>query len=290
MPEQAGYASQQAQAQVPPQQPLPPQGQIPPQGQGQPQHSGPQKPLSSLAGTGLVFAIIAIVLSWVPLINNLAFMLGIVGLILAVFALHATGKKGKKRGHGMALTTLIVSILSLVLVLGTQSIYSSAIDKAVSDTSTSSSASSPTKKDSSKANKQETKKNTNAVQDMEGDVGGKNYHVKIDSLVKSVNDVEGKPTVLLTYELTNNKNENSVPAETTPQVFQNGHQLNTAVYFDPVPEGYDANSYLSAIQPGATGTVTLGYVLEDESNPVTVEISGDYGLSHQKVTHEFAIQ
>ncbi|MCG4567201.1 MULTISPECIES: DUF5067 domain-containing protein [Bifidobacterium] len=125
---------------------------------------------------------------------------------------------------------------------------------------------------------------------MEGDVGGKNYHVKIDSLVKSVNDVEGKPTVLLTYELTNNKNENSVPAETTPQVFQNGHQLDTAVYFDPVPEGYDANSYLSAIQPGATGTVTLGYVLEDESNPVTVEISGDYGLSHQKVTHEFAIQ
>lgn len=98
MPEQAGYASQQAQAQVPPQQPLPPQGQIPPQGQGQPQHSGPQKPLSSLAVTGLVFAIIAIVLSWVPLINNLAFMLGIVGLILAVFALHATGRKARSVG------------------------------------------------------------------------------------------------------------------------------------------------------------------------------------------------
>lgn len=50
------------------------------------------------------------------------------------------------------------------------------------------------------------------------------------------------------------------------------------------------NSSTNALQPGATGTVTLGYVLEDETNPVTVEVSGTLDMSGQKVTHEFALQ
>lgn len=40
----------------------------------------------------------------------------------------------------------------------------------------------------------------------------------------------------------------------------------------------------------ATGTITLGYVLEDETSPVTVEASGTFDMSGQKVTHEFALQ
>lgn len=93
----------------------------------------------------------------------------------------------------------------------------------------------------------------------------------------------------LTYELTNNKTENSNPIDLNLQVFQNGHQLQTAVYTQ-TPDGYDVNSYTSALQPGTTGTVTLGYVLEDENNPVTVEVSGTVDASGQKVTHEFTLQ
>lgn len=286
-PAQAGNVPQQAPTPQPSpaQPPVPPQGQPVPQ-QGQPQNPAQKKPLSSLAVAGLVLAIIAIVLSWVPLINNLAFIIGIIGAVIAAFALHATGKKGKKRGHGMAISALIVSLLSLVLVVGTQNVYSSAIDKAVSDTSASSSSSS---KKSSENAKKTPKKAENTVQDMEGDIDGSDYHIKLDSLVKSGNDYEGKPTVMLTYELTNNKDENSNFMDTNVVAFQNGHQLQTATYLDN-PEGYDPMSTSRELQPGATGTATEGFVLEDEVNPVTVEATGTVDFSHQKVSHEFAIQ
>ena len=56
------------------------------------------------------------------------------------------------------------------------------------------------------------------------------------------------------------------------------------------PEGYDANSYMAEVQPGATSTVTLGYVLQDDS-PVTVDVSALLSMDQDtKVTHTFALQ
>ena len=81
--------------------------------------------------------------------------------------------------------------------------------------------------------------------------------MKIVSAVKSVNDYNGKPTALVTYEWTNNTSKNNSFATLAhPNVFQNGTELETAVYFDQ-PEGYDANSYLAQTQPGTAATVTL---------------------------------
>ena len=152
-------------------------------------------------------------------------------------------------------------------------------------------SSAPSKATSSQtaAPKKTKPKAESKVKDMEGDVDNSQYHVKLDSVVKATPDYEGKPTAVLTYELTNNKTENSNPIDLNLQVFQNGHQLQTAVYTQ-TPDGYDVNSYTSALQPGTTGTVTLGYVLEDENNPVTVEVSGTVDASGQKVTHEFTLQ
>ena len=76
-----------------------------------------------------------------------------------------------------------------------------------------------------------------------------NYTVKIVSAVKSNPDYEGKPTVLVTYEVTNNKNKNSNFMEIHTEVFQNGKSLNNAIYMDN-PEGYDPNSVMTTLQPG----------------------------------------
>ena len=78
--------------------------------------------------------------------------------------------------------------------------------------------------------------------------------------------------MLVTLEWTNTTDSNaSFASVLQTSVFQNGHGLETAVYVD-APEGYDANSYLAELQPNATGTVSLGYVLED-SSPVEVQVS-----------------
>ncbi len=82
---------------------------------------------SVLAIVGLVLAIIALLVSFVPIVNNGAFVLGLVGAVFAIVGIAQTGK-GKRRGRGTAVAGLIVAILALVIVLVTQSMYSAAID------------------------------------------------------------------------------------------------------------------------------------------------------------------
>ena len=72
-------------------------------------------------------------------------------------------------------------------------------------------------------------------------------------------------------------------------MFQIGSELETAVYFDQT-EGYDANSYLAQAQPGTAATVTLGYVLQDDS-PITVDVTAFLSTDQDtKVTHTFTLQ
>lgn len=82
---------------------------------------------SVIAIVGLVLAIIALLVSFVPIVNNGAFVLGLVGAVFAIVGIVQTGK-GKRRGRGTAVAGLIVAILALVIVLVTQSMYSAAID------------------------------------------------------------------------------------------------------------------------------------------------------------------
>lgn len=91
-----------------------------------------QEPLarSGMAVAGLVLGIIALATSFLPIVNNLSFILALVGLVLAVVGMVAT-VRGKKRGKGMAITSVVLNALALVIVLATQSMYSEAIDEAM---------------------------------------------------------------------------------------------------------------------------------------------------------------
>ena len=232
--------------------------------QPQPQPPQPQHLHTTICGiAAVVFGALGLVLSFIPIVNNIAAILGFIGVILAI-----------------------------VITLAMQSAASKAIDDSIKeskgiDTSQSSSSKSAGKSsDASKSKASEQK--AQGEQDLEGDIEG--AHVKIVSAVKSVNDYNGKPTALVTYEWTNNTSKNNSFATLAhPNVFQNGTELETAVYFDQ-PEGYDANSYLAQTQPGTAATVTLGYVLQDDS-PITVDVTAFLSTDQDtKVTHTFTLQ
>lgn len=95
-------------------------------------------PTSGLAIAGLVLGIVAIVISWVPIINNFAFFFALIGLIFAIIGLVGA-LRGKKGGKGMAIAAVVVNVVSIAVVLGTQSLYSAAIDQAVDDATVSTS-------------------------------------------------------------------------------------------------------------------------------------------------------
>lgn len=74
----------------------------------------------------LVFAILGLVLSWVPIVNNIAAVFAVIGIILGVIAL-IINRKNKKT---IALVSTILAIVSIIIVLATQSMYSKAVDHA----------------------------------------------------------------------------------------------------------------------------------------------------------------
>ena len=74
----------------------------------------------------IVFGGIALIGSWVPILNNVSFFIAIVALILAVIAL-IVNRKNKKV---LAIVGTCLSVASIIIVLATQSMYSNAIDNA----------------------------------------------------------------------------------------------------------------------------------------------------------------
>lgn len=87
-------------------------------------------PRSAASIVALVLGIIALIMSWMPIINNFAFIFGALGLIFGIVGLIGV-MRGKKAGKGIAIAALVINVLSLAIVLGTQSMYSAAIDDAV---------------------------------------------------------------------------------------------------------------------------------------------------------------
>lgn len=92
-----------------------------------------QAPRSVAAIVALVLGVIALISSWVPIINNLSFVLALVGVAFAVVGLVGT-LRGKKSGRGLAIASTVVNVVAVAIVLATQSAYSAAIDEAASGT------------------------------------------------------------------------------------------------------------------------------------------------------------
>lgn len=94
-----------------------------------------QQPLSTsaMAITGFVIGLVALLTSFMPIINNFSFILGLLALIFSIVGLVGCAR-GKKKGKGLAIAALLISIISCVIVIWSQSVYSAAIDDAFSTT------------------------------------------------------------------------------------------------------------------------------------------------------------
>lgn len=88
-----------------------------------------EKKLSTGALVGLILGIIALLLSALPIINNFAALLAVVGLVFGIIGLVGVNK-GKRRGKGIAITAVILTVLSLIIVIASQAFYGSVLDSA----------------------------------------------------------------------------------------------------------------------------------------------------------------
>lgn len=81
-----------------------------------------------LAITALVIGLVSLLLCWVPIVNNLVFLLGLIGLGFAIPAV-VIAVRNKSRSKGMSIAGLILVVLSLVGVVATQAYYGHVIDE-----------------------------------------------------------------------------------------------------------------------------------------------------------------
>ena len=84
------------------------------------------KTTSAMAIAGLVLGILALLSSWIPIINNLSFLIALLGLIFSSVGLVATSR-GTRSGKGMAIAALVINVIACVVVLGTQSLFAAAL-------------------------------------------------------------------------------------------------------------------------------------------------------------------
>jgi len=81
---------------------------------------------SGLATAGLVLGIIGVCTSFIPIINNLSFIMGIIAVIFGLIA-------GKKAGKEKVVSTIILGVLTIVFTINAQQELSNSLNDAFSE-------------------------------------------------------------------------------------------------------------------------------------------------------------
>lgn len=81
----------------------------------------------AIVTAGLVVGIIGICTSFIPIVNNASFVLGILAVVFGGIGLY------KKLGKGKAVSALVLGILSVVITLSLQASWSAAIDESLDE-------------------------------------------------------------------------------------------------------------------------------------------------------------
>lgn len=226
-----------------------------------------KKGTSGMAVAALVLGILAIVFSFIPLINLMSFIFVVLGVIFGIVGIMGTGA-GKKAGRGIAMAGLIISVVAGLVTFvmyasaGSDSSSETTVTEVVEEGSNSSSASAASSDGSVSAVAGASSDDTYEK------ATDSNYAVTIDSC-KQTKDYAGKPAVVVTYTWTNNSDEDrSFMTAISGKVFQDGVQLDTAVVSNT-----DTSDTMKEIKPGKSLKVKMAYELDNTKSPVTVECS-----------------
>ena len=222
----------------------------------------------------LIIGIIALVLSWVPIVNNLAAIFAIIGLIFGIIAVVINRKNKKTIG----IVAIVVSIISFIIVLATQTFYSAKIDEAFKTSDSSSNISKTTGK-ATEESKSEAKKEDSGWDEATKTFTTNDGVLKIDKVEKTT-DYDGKAAIKVYFTLTNTSTENK-NAQTLFQNLTRVQQKSTNTSNDlqyammPI-ENTEENHLNDNINPNGTISGYYPYLLENETDPIQFLFEKNY--------------
>lgn len=115
------------------------------------QPPAPVKGSNGLATAGFVLGLLGLLGSWIPFLNIIGIILGVLGVVLAGVGLAKSKKVNA--GKGLAIAGIILGVLAVIFAVLINAVFVSAVDEAVDET-TSTSVKAP-----SKSNKDKTASN-----------------------------------------------------------------------------------------------------------------------------------
>lgn len=249
------------------------------------------RPFSALAITTFTFAVLALLLSWVPVADLfLALPFAAVSLAFLGFALHATRRNGPRRGRRLAVAAPIVAVVAAIVFAVTWTAYGEAFMDDLGESAANETAV------SAEADKKPKTKEKPA-----GDIWNDQIHIRVNSVTRNTVLDDGAPGIVVAYGVGNESPTSISPIWAVDvEAYQNGRKLESANFFkqpvtgcrsaENVPcyiELADANQ---EVQPGSSIGILEGFQLVDEESPVTLEFTGGFDKSGQKFTHTFALQ
>ena len=90
--------------------------------------------MKALKIASLALGIIAITVSWIPIVNNLTILLGGIAVILGIIYLFLDYRKKMDMQRGFVIAGIILGAISLVVMFATQTFYGSALEETVENT------------------------------------------------------------------------------------------------------------------------------------------------------------
>lgn len=211
--------------------------------------------LSIIAVVAVCLGVVSFVLAFIPRVSGFAPAVGCVGLVVAVLGIVSTLRK-RWLGKTLSVVAVVLSMAGIVLSFVLPDNVTPPVEQTPVVSEEDSRADSDTE--------------NYGLQDLEGSTA--NSYVKIGQPVRSIPNVSGGDTVLVSYEWENHSGHDAAFANTvTAVVTQNGQTLEQAL-FAQNPEGYDTASQTASIGDGESATVTIAYTLVDGS-PITVTVT-----------------
>lgn len=229
----------------------------------------------------IVFGGVGLVFSWMPFVNNLAFVFGVVGAVIGIIAI-VTNRNSKKT---LALIGTVISVLSIIFVLITQSYYSKQIDDAFGNDSSSHEKKSKYEKaekatDKTSENSKDPAKNEWTFKNDVFSAGIMTYKLTKSEVLDSSED--GKKVLVIYADVTNNTDEEQDPSNIymVMHAFQKTDTANKDLTLGMVKLDDNGNSPIQQQEDALndkllgnkTVPVAMVFTLEND-NPVSVKFS-----------------
>lgn len=252
---------------------------------------------NGMATAGFVLGLLGLLICWIPIVNILGIVLGLLGAVLAAVGLAKSQKVGT--GKGLAIAGMILGVLAVLFAILINVAFSKAVDDAFDDNGADVPRStvevSPDGTDSAQeSGDEETESDESTFKD--GVLTTPEVKIvitkhKVIPVGAKGNEYGDKPVIAFWYEITNFTGKDTSPME---WIFEftayqdNNPNAENELDVAGLPDDRFLDSQTENIKKGGTVENAVAYELDDVTTPVELVANDSLGFGDDlgRVTYE----